>query len=162
MARHDGNLAVAAGMDDCCQAAEEIFFLEFVNELMFEFIRHQIAAIGIRTNTQGILHIDKVLMTDAVPEGFLVSIGCTAFLFLSLVSYARLFYNRRRSRLSHLGIQPLLAFQAVDFFSQVHHIFFHLVVPGRVFSGNHTVIIAHRIQEILGGFPEVLSLFTQC
>nr|DAZ60014.1 MAG TPA: hypothetical protein [Caudoviricetes sp.] len=82
MACHDGNLAVAAGMDDCCQAAEEILFLEFVNELMLEFIRHQIAAIGIRANTQGILHIDKVLMTDAVPEGFPVSVGCTAFLFV--------------------------------------------------------------------------------
>ena len=32
MSRHDGNLTVAAGVDDRGQAAEEIFFLQFVDE----------------------------------------------------------------------------------------------------------------------------------
>ena len=73
MSRHDGNLAVAAGMDDRRQAAEEILFLELVDELMLEFIRHQVAAISIRAHAQGVLYIDEVFMADAVPEGFLVS-----------------------------------------------------------------------------------------
>ena len=47
MTRHDGNLAVAAGVDDRGQAAEEILFLELVDELVFEFVRYQIATISI-------------------------------------------------------------------------------------------------------------------
>ena len=52
MTRHDGNLAVAAGVDDRGQAAEEVFFLQLVDELVFEFIRHQVTAIGIGACTQ--------------------------------------------------------------------------------------------------------------
>ena len=162
MACHDGNLAVAAGMNDRCQAAEEIFFLEFVNELMLEFIRHQIAAIGIGTYAQGILHINEIFMPDAVPEGLLVGVGCTAFLLIFGLGNPRLFCNGNGGRLRHFRIHTLLTFQAVNFLAQIRHIFFHLVVTGGVFGGYHAVFIPHCIQEILGGFPEVLSLFTQC
>ena len=110
MSRHDGNLAVTAGMDDRCQTAEEVLFLEFVDELMLEFIRHQIAAIGICAHAQSVLYIDEVFMTDAVPEGFSVSQRCTAFLFQNLVSSTGLFRDGRRYRLNQLGIELLLAF----------------------------------------------------
>ena len=162
MSRHDRDLAVAAGMDDRRQAAEEVLFLELVDELMLEFIRHQVAAISIRAHAQGILYIDKVLMADAVPEGFLVSKGCTAFLFRHLVPCTGLFRDGRRCRLGQLGIELLLAFQAVDFLAQVHHIFFHLVVPGSVFCRYHAVLITGHIQEGFRRIPEVLALLAQC
>ncbi|CDB92783.1 unknown [Acidaminococcus intestini CAG:325] len=162
MSRHDGNLAVAAGMDDRRQTAEKVLFLELVDELMLEFIRHQVTAICIRANAQGVLHIDEVLMADAVPEGFLVGHGCTAFLFRGLVPGTGLFRDGRRCRLGQLGIELLLAFQTVDFLAQIHYIFFHLVVPGRIFCRYHTVLIAGRIQEGFRRIPEVLALLAQC
>ena len=116
---------------------------------MLKFIRHQIAAIGIGTYAQGILHINEIFMPDAVPEGLLVSVGCTAFLLTFRIRFARLFYNRCRSRLSHHGIHTLLAFQAVDFLAQIHHIRFHLVVTGGVFGGHHAVFITHVSRKVL-------------
>ena len=162
MSRHNGNLAVAAGMNDRRQAAEEVLFLELVDELMLESIRHQVAAIGIRTNAQGVLYINEVLMADAVPEGFLVSHGCTAFLFRGLVAGTGLFRDGRRCRLGQLGIELLLAFQAVDFLAQIHHIRFYLVIPGCIFCRYHAVLIAGRIQEGFRRIPEVLALLAQC
>ena len=162
MSRHDRNLAVAAGMDDRCQAAEEVLFLELVDELMLEFIRHQIAAIGICAHAQGVLYIDEVFMADAVPEGFSVSQRCTAFLFRGLVPSTGLFRDGRRCRLGQLGIELLLAFQAVDFLAQIHHIRFHLVIPGCIFCRYHAVLIAGRIQEGFRRIPEVLALLAQC
>ena len=61
-----------------------------------------------------------------------------------------------------LGIELLLAFHAVDFLAQVHHIRFHLVVPGRVFCRYHAVLITGRIQEGVRRIPEVLALLAQC
>ena len=85
MTRHDGNLAVAAGVDDRGQAAEEILFLELVDELVFEFVRYQIATISIGACTQGVLYINEVLMADAVPESLTIGIGRTASLFCSIL-----------------------------------------------------------------------------
>lgn len=116
-------------MNDGGQAAEEVLFLELVDELMLEFIRHQIAAIGIRANAQGVLYINEVLMADAVPESLTIGIGRTAFLFCSILACAREFSNRHRCRLGQLGIKLLLAFQAVDFLAEIYYIRFHLVVP---------------------------------
>ena len=162
MTRHDGNLAVAAGVDDRGQAAEEVFFLQLVDELVFEFIRHQVTAIGIGACTQGVLYIDEVLMADAVPESLTIGIGRTAFLFCSILTCAREFGNRCRGRLCQLGIELLLAFQAVNFFAEVHHICFHLVVASRVFRRHHAVLITDGIQKILGGIPQILAFLTQC
>ena len=153
MTCYDGNLAVAAGMDDRRQAAEEVLFLELVDELVFEFVRYQVTAIGIGAHAQGVLYIDEVFMADAVPEGFSVSQRCTAFLFRGLVAGTGLFRDGRRCRLGQLGIKLLLAFQAVDFLAQVHYVRFHLVVPGRVFCRYHAVLITGRIQEGFSPHP---------
>ena len=162
MTRHDGNLAVAAGVDDRGQAAEEILFLELVDELVFEFVRYQIATISIGACTQGVLYINEVLMADAVPESLTIGIGRTASLFCSILACAREFSNRHRGRLGQLGIELLLAFQAVDFFAEVHHIRFHLVVASRIFCRDHAVFITDGIQKILGGIPQILAFLTQC
>ena len=162
MTRHDGNLAVAAGMDDRGQAAEEVLFLELIDELVFEFVRHQIAAISIGACTQCVLYIDEVLMADAVPESLTIGIGRTAFLFCSILTCAREFSNRHRCRLGQLGIELLLAFQAVDFLAEIYYIRFHLVVASRVFCRDHAVFITDGIQKILGGIPQILAFLTQC
>ena len=162
MTRHDGNLAVTAGMDDRRQTAEEVLFLKLVDELVFEFVRHQIAAISIGACTQCVLYIDEVLMADAVPESLTIGIGRTAFLFRHFIACSRNFSNRHRCRLGQLGIKLLLAFQAVDFLAEIYYIRFHLVVANRVFRRHHAVLITDGIQKILGGIPEVLAFLTQC
>lgn len=162
MTRHDGNLAVAAGVDDRGQAAEEILFLELVDELVFEFVRYQIATISIGACTQGVLYINEVLMADAVPESLTIGIRRTAFLFCSILACAREFSNRCSSGLGKLGVELLLAFQAVDFFAEIYYIRFHLVVASRIFCRDHAIFITDGIQKILGGIPEVLAFLTQC
>ena len=162
MACHDGNLAVAAGVDDRGQAAEEILFLELVDELVFEFVRYQIATISIGACTQGVLYINEVLMADAVPESLTIGIRRAAFLFCSILACAREFRNRCSSGLGKLGVELLLAFQAVDFLAEIYYIRFHLVVASRIFCRDHAVLITDGIQKILGGIPQILAFLTQC
>ena len=101
-------------------------------------------------------------MADAVPESLLVGIGCAALLLIFRLGRTRLFGNGNARGFCHFGIHTLLAFQAVDFFSQVHYIRFHLVIMGGIFRRNHAVIVTCRIQEGFRRIPEVLAFLAQC
>ena len=73
---HNRNgVITGGGADGVGQAAEEVFFLEGCHQSVFVFIRDQVPAFGIRTDSQGILHfLDITFPPKGLPEGFGVGI----------------------------------------------------------------------------------------
>jgi len=110
--------------------SEDVFFFQRFHKRLFKLIRSQIAALGVRTDLQGVRN-NSVLLSHKIPEVTLV--GITAPAGLVFLGLHRVCHHRTAGRLVKLHVHVPLAFQAVDFFSKIDDFLFHLFVGGRVF-----------------------------
>ena len=110
--------------------SEDVFFFQGFYQSPFKFIRGQITALGVGSDLQGIGN-RGILLSHKVPEVPLISVTSSAglvFLVLHGVSH-----HRTADRFTKLHVHVSLAFEPVDFFSEVYNFLFHLFVSRRVF-----------------------------
>lgn len=141
------------------ERAEEVLIRQGVDQALFIFVRDKVAAISVCADLQYVLDIVVIALADVVPEGLLVSCGCSAGLILRLVLDAGLSGERNRSRSAHHLINLLLTLQTLDILGEVGDFLFHLVVGCGILRRNHAAVLRVRVQKCLSGLPCLRSHF---
>ncbi len=128
---------------------------------VFKFIRHKIAALGIRTHLQGILHIEEVLPPHGVPERPPVIVRCPARLFpphpgwllglLVMGSEVGLFSSASMAACRPGARSP----------SQDPPLLFPSFIGGGVLCGKQPVLAALAVEELLCRLPCLCPFFPQ-
>ena len=143
------------------QGTENVLLLQCLNKRALKFIRHQIAALRIRTNLQGVQNfVGGHLAPHSVPKGAAVFRRGPACLFLTGRS-RRLARQRGIDRFGKLRVQRGLSLQAINLFAEVYYIGFHLFIGGHILSGQQAIGPALGIQKSLSSFPRLSPFLTQ-
>ena len=161
MSGDDGNLTLAAGgLNDGGKGAEEVLILQGLNECFLKLVRHEVATLGVRADSERVGHVVVVLLADAVPECLFIGIGSAAGFLLARV-ITRQVGERRRSRLCKLRVDGGLLFQTFDFLAEVHHIGFHFVIGRGILGGDQAVRATLGVEKRFRRFPRLRSLFSE-
>ena len=91
-------MRAALGLNDRCNRAEEVLFLQGVNQALLIFIRDKVAAVGVSADFQHIFYVVVVALADVVPEGRLVCLGSDAWLVVRFILRAGFAGKRSRGR----------------------------------------------------------------
>ena len=162
LGRHHGDLAVSAGsLDHPGKLAEYILLFQCFHQGALIFVRHQIAALGIRTNLQRIHHRGhRSLGTHHVPEVLAVLIGGAPGLCILLAAHG---FTRQGlvHRAVQFCLQRLLTFQAGDLLAQVGDLLLHAGIGGVILGGQDALIVSVGIQKGFRSFPGFGALLAQ-
>ena len=134
------------------QSTENVLLLQCLNERALKFIRHQVAALGVRTHLQGVQNlVGRHFAAHGVPERSAVFRRGAASLFLS-GGGRRLARQRGVDRLRKLRIQSGLPFQTVDLLAEIYHIGLHLFIGRHILGGQQAIGTTLGIEESLRRF----------
>ena len=143
------------------QCAENVLLLQCLHQSTLKFIRHQIAALRVRTDLQGVHNlVGRHLAAHSVPERASVFRRGAASLFLTGRS-RRLASQRGVDRLRKLRIQSGLPFQTVNLLAEIYHIGLHFFIGRYILGGQQAIGPALGIQKSLRGLPRLGTFLTQ-
>ena len=158
MGRGNGDLALTCGRDQLAQTAHDVFFLERVDDLPLEFLRHEVSAVRVHALGQHV--VNGTLAAEKVAEVLLVRVRRATELGVCLVSL-RLSGQRIRHRLGKLRGKRITPLHAVDLVCQVGEILLHAGISRVILGGKHPLVGAVRVEKAFHGVPEFRALFAQ-
>ena len=143
------------------QCAENVLLLQCLHQSALKFIRHQIAALRVRTDLQGVQNlVGRHLAAHGVPERTAVFRRGAASLFLTGRG-RRLARQRGVDRLRKLRIQSGLPFQTVNLLAEIYYIGLHLFIGRHILGGQQAIRTTLGIQKSLRRFPRLCPLLAQ-
>ena len=143
------------------QLAEDVLFLQGLNERALVFVRREIAALRLHAHLQGVEHFMRYgLGAHGAPEGRLVFVGGAPGLALIGI-HAGALGDGFAHGLAQFAVDGSLTFEAFDLPAEIDHIGLHAVVGRGVLGGEHPVVAAPAVEERFGGVPRLGALFAQ-
>ena len=152
------NLAVVVRGDDLGKGADHVDRIQPGDDIMLEFLRHEVAAVLVGAFGQHV--VDGHLAAQMPAKILLVSVGGAAG-FLRHRRLLRLSGDGLVHRLGKLRLIGVAALHAADLVGQVVEVLLHAGVNGIVLGGQDALVVAVGIQEALHGVPESGALCTQ-
>ena len=155
----DVDLVLAARRDRRCKGTQDVLLAEYVNEALVVFLRHEIAAAGIRAFLQDVLDLSEIRAQRLEHRGTVGVTRPARLLFAQRC--ARHIGDCRRRRLCKLCIENRLPLHTLDVLAERENLVFHLLVCFGILRREMPVLRVF-IQERLRLLPESRTLFTHC
>ena len=161
---HDGDLVETAGSgDDVCIGTDHGGGVQALHERALEFIRNEVAALGIHAFLQRVLHLrgHGILVAGHVPECLLIGVRGATGLGVHRLGRRGLLRDGHRHGLGQLVIQRLQTFHPGDLIAEVRDLGFELGVGGVILFGEEAVLVAVGLQKSLGSSQLLGTLVTK-
>ena len=151
---HRDGAVAARGLDGLGELAEDVLFLERVDERVLELVRHEVAAVPVRADLEHVAHGGRNLAAaHGVPEGFFVCVRRPRHRQFRRRCGLRRLDKRRGRRTVQLVFDFSLALETADFLPEILDVLFHGRVGGIILSREDALLIAAGVEKCLGAFP---------